>query len=91
MGAQRIVIGMDMDVEHQRLALVDRLLEPVEGFVHLSESFINDREAPGRHVLRLSALPKFLEDFQGFSRPACLSINPAETSQGKRAASRSLC
>jgi hypothetical protein len=38
MGAQRIVIGMNMEVEHQGLALVDRLLIPVEGFVHLSEA-----------------------------------------------------
>jgi hypothetical protein len=38
MGAQRIVIGMNMGVKHQRLTLVDRLLELVEGFVHLSET-----------------------------------------------------
>ncbi len=38
MGMQRIVIGMNMAVKHQGLVLVDGLLEPVEGSVHLSEA-----------------------------------------------------
>jgi len=45
-GAQPIEGGIDVEMEHRAVALVDRLLEPVEGSVDFSKAIVYRPKTP---------------------------------------------